>query len=86
MEELQKRWVSNHQRIDLAIMKQYRKRQKLKNKVTSSFVSNVISSIHGNKRKLNLAKDRTPKASGQEPSKNAHCHHKTMQKETKAER
>ena len=63
--ELGKRWVSNHQRKDFAIIKQCRKRQNLNDEVTCIFVSNEISSINGIKRKLTFANGRTRKAMGQ---------------------
>ena len=62
--ELQKLWVSNHQRQVFVILKQCRKRQNLNDEVTCSFVSKEISSINGIKRTLTFANGKTPKAMG----------------------
>ena len=78
--ELQKRWVSNHQRKDFAILKQCRERQKLNDEVTSRFVSNEISSTNGIKRKLTFANGRTPKAMDQQPPKNRICQYEKCRK------
>ena len=86
MEELGKRWVSNHQRKDFPTMKQCIKRQKLNDEVTSRLVKSGIRSMNGIKRKLTFANDRNPKTMGLQPSKNGLSHHETMQKQTKPEK
>ena len=59
------------------------KETKLNDKITCSCVSDETSSIQGNKRKLNIAKDRPPEAMGEQPSKAGFCHNETMKEETK---
>ena len=86
MDKLQKRWVSNHQRNDIATMEQCGKRQNLNDEVTSRFVNGEIRSINGNKRKLFFAKDRTRKTMGQQPSNNGFCHHETIYTESKPQK
>ena len=65
MEDLQKRWINNHQRMDFVNTQKCGKRQNHNDEVTSRFANSENGSTHANKRKLTIAKDRTSKAMGQ---------------------
>ena len=62
MEELGKRWVSNHQRKDFVNTKKRRKRQNHNDEVTSGFANSGNRSTHAEKRKLTFANGRSQKA------------------------
>ena len=51
--------------MDSVNTKKCRKRQNHNDEVTSRFANSENGSTHANKRKLTIAKDRTPKAMGQ---------------------